>query len=73
MNDKMSSLDEEMERLNFLTWWRISTTAERMDAYRKNREKMRYLMGKYGNEIGELRDLGIEELKKREEELENGE
>lgn len=43
---------EKLERSNFLTWMRYSTAEEIMDAFTNNREKMRYLMKKYGDEIG---------------------
>ena len=45
---------EKPERSNFLTWTRISLTEEILDAWRNHREKMRYLMGKYGDEIDRI-------------------
>ena len=79
MNDNLFNY-EELERSNFLTWMRISPMEEILDAWRNHREKMRYLMGKYGDEIdrsplftslpkGDERgicDLGKEELRNGE-------
>ena len=65
MNDKKFDY-EQLERSNFLTWMRISPTEEILDAWRNNREKMRYLMKKYGEEIKDNYDLGKEELRNGE-------
>ncbi len=51
MQEESLNADEILERNNFLTWIRLSTTDEILDAFRNNREKMRYLMKKYGGEI----------------------
>ncbi len=42
---------ECLERSNFLMWIKLSTREEIVDALRNNREKMRYLLDKYGDEI----------------------